>query len=507
MNSCKAFLFFLTVCMHASPQEDVKICLMLKVKNDEQFIWRCLSSAVDVADYVFVHDEGSSDRTISLIDQFLKETKIPGEIYRERPRDSFPFINSYFLHIEPHEKLEISHAFQKNALTEKAYCLGNSLEAKLIRADCEEGAIYLHSLSELKVSSNDFLEEGFSSLEALMLRKETPRWLKEQETKNLPFYVRPLPNTRFQSIALDLPLIDSESGELYRPMNPSILKTKEGYLVLCRTVNYTQTGGKIFLSLDSDGVIRTRNFLLFYDRDFHLLSQKEMHENLPREKTISYVEGLEDCRLFTFQGAHWFTCTTRDVHLRGVPQIALCKLGKDFSVESLVALEGPDIDRPEKNWMPFIKKGSLQLIYSYDPWIVYQPDRATLQSQNFDLREYTGKCSRFVHSDPPYDFSRFRGSAPPIAWEDGYLLLVHEVCPLENGFRVYLHRFLALDDSFSVTKISKPFTFQHQGVEFCCGMTLDHEGRELILSIGIEDREASFCFVDKETVQSLLHLL
>ena len=91
-------------------------------------------------------------------------------------------------------------------------------------------------------------------------------------------------------------------------------------------------------------------------------------------------------------------------------------------------------------------------------------------------------------------FTHFRGSAAPIAFDNGYLMLVHEVVLKEDYSRCYLHRFLFLDEKLRTTKLSKPFFFDHQGVEYCCSMTLDHSGKQLVLAIGLEDREAHLYF-------------
>ena len=112
-----------------------------------------------------------------------------------------------------------------------------------------------------------------------------------------------------------------------------------------------------------------------------------------------------------------------------------------------------------------------------------------------------------VEESHPLDFSHFRGSAGPVEIDGGYLVLVHEVLQQADFQRVYFHRFLLCDKEFHVKKVSKPFTFSHFGVEFCCGMTLDHGGSELVLSVGIEDCEAHLYFTPLQTVYDLLYSL
>jgi|GEM_PF-531205 len=342
-----------------------------------------------------------------------------------------------------------------------------------------------------------FQEEGYTAADHLILRKDTPIYIKEQSHYNLLFYVKNL-NADFLPLVIELPLIEEEYDQRYSPMNPSIQKVEDGYMVICRAVNYTQIGAKIFNTIAHDGIFRTRNFLIHYDENFTPLSRYEIIESLPRERLRTWgVEGLEDCRLFKWRDDFWFTCTTFDTNSSGQPQISLCKLSNErndetVKVEKLTPLLGPDSYRCEKNWLPFVQDSFLYIIYSHDPFIIYKPDGRT------------GVCQTILNRESTHDFSRFRGSAAPIEFDSGYLSLIHEVVHFPDYSRCYLHRFVYLDKNFIINKISRPFTFRHQGIEFCGSMTLDHSETRLILTIGIEDREAQFCFVDLDTVRSLL---
>lgn len=337
-----------------------------------------------------------------------------------------------------------------------------------------------------------FREDGFIAASDLMIRKNVPWGTKEIASKNILFYVQNIQNARFQPIEIELPLIEEGFDELYHPMNPSICKTDDGYHVICRSVNYTQKGAKIFHTIDRDGIYRTRNFLLVYDRDFNLLSQDEIKESLDRRRSISIVQGLEDCRIFNYENCDWFTCTTRDRNPAEVPQIVLCRIRDKGAVDYFLPLLGPDVNRCEKNWLPFVKDGEMRLIYSSDPFVVYKPNLVT------------GECEAVLNDQPSYDFSRFRGSAAPIEFNDGYLMLIHEVSFLEDGSRVYLHRFVFLDANLGIKKLSRPFTFRHQGIEFCCGMTLNHSVDEIVMTVGLEDNQAMLLFIAVKEVQAIL---
>lgn len=350
-------------------------------------------------------------------------------------------------------------------------------------------------------------EEGFAAVNRLMLKKDVPYYIKEQAYHNVLFYIDYLPNASYMPIEIELPYIREGLGAHYVPMNPSIKKTDEGYDVNCRTVNYMQIGAKHFKSLDildPSETIRTRNFFLQYDKNLTLLSQQEIVDDLPRHHYKNRnIEGLEDCRLFDYEGSVWFTCTTLDTNPYGQPQVSACKLSDDrssatISVEKLLPIAGPDLSRCEKNWLPFVKNDEFHVIYSYEPFIIYKP---LLD----DFYPRADKNAQVVNRSTGFDLSRFSGSAPPIAFDDGYLLMVHET--VYEDTRIYLHRFVFLDQDLNITKLSKPFIYLHKGIEYCCGIATDHLENVLVMTVGIEDREAYFCYVDLNTVRGLLEPL
>jgi tetratricopeptide (TPR) repeat protein len=357
---------------------------------------------------------------------------------------------------------------------------------------------FLEEISIAAYYTEHFKDEGAQANLQLILQKNVPNHIRDQAYRNQIYYLRSLPEADYLPIQIQLPLIQEGFEEQYHPMNPTLQKNNQGFQVICRAVNYTQMGAKMFNTIDKSGIFRTKNFLINYDRQFHLLSQHEIIENLPRKRYRAFnIEGLDDCRLFEFQNQLWFTCTTNDTNPTGNFQISLCKLADQSAdhrilVEKLVPLLGPDPYRCEKNWLPFVHEGQIHVIYSYDPFLIYRIDPET------------GKCETKLHTHTGLDLSRFRGSAPPIPWGDGYLLLIHEVVFQENEERMYLHRFLFLDQQFALKSLSDPFYFLHKGIEFCCGMQIDHTDQNLILTIGVEDHDAYFCRVPLRTLPSLL---
>lgn len=348
-----------------------------------------------------------------------------------------------------------------------------------------------------------FGKEGLDASERLMLNKRTPFFIKKQAEQNSKFYVGNLENLKLKPISMKRPLLRENSNLLFNSMNPSVLKTENGYYVVCRSVNYEQSSGKHYQMIDPEErnnyLSKTRNFLLHYDKNFNLISQKEIVDDFVSSvQTTPYfqVEGLEDIRLFEYKGDLWFTCTVFNINHCKMPQVCLFRLsnssdGDFIRTDHFVHLKGPEINRCEKNWLPFVKDDQVHLIYSYDPFQIYQADLLT------------GECRQVLSQAQENDFSKFRGSSGPIAFDDGYLSIVHYVVDSEDE-KIYFHRFLYLNKDYKITHMSKPFTYTHQGVEFCCGMTLDHFGSSLVMAIGLEDAEAFFAFLDLESVRQLL---
>lgn len=422
------------------------------------------------------------------------------EAYQQNPdrAESLQHISTYYRN---KQEYNLSYSFAK---------LGSQIpypkEQMLFISDSVYDYLFDYDLSIVSYYT-PHKEDGFIAANNLILRKNIPKHIKDQAYTNILFYVEKLPNAEYKPIEIELPFIREGLATRYNPLNPSIQKTEKGYDVICRTVNYTQIGAKHFQTLDIDdetNTIRTKNFLVKYDKDLKVLSQKEIVENLPRQRyNHRNIYGLEDCRLYELNHAIGFSCTTLDTNPKGMPQISICTLNSDTenktcNVEKLTPLMCQDLSRCEKNWLPFVKNQSLHMIYSYDPFIIYCP-----KIEN--NRCYINKQMMVCNYIPTHDFSRFSGSASPIAFDNGYLFLVHET--VYTSQRNYLHRFVYMDSDFNIQKVSKPFIFLHKGVEYCCGMAIDHPEKKLIMTIGIEDREAYFSFVDLDTVRSLLEPL
>ena len=326
------------------------------------------------------------------------------------------------------------------------------------------------------------------------------------------FYIEQLPINRRLAVPATMPVINDRSNQQYFPLNPSIVARIDHYLILCRGVNYKQEHANNYISQDSDGKIRTRNFLIKTDLDFKPLWQREIVDRSDRTSCPTrlggLVIGLEDCHLISNkQGELRFTCTTLDTNPTGSPQISLCRIPSDtnsegnYEVTEVTPLQGPNPNRCEKNWLPFYTdSGEVWTIYGYDPIVI---KKICLDKDG----RATGILEDQINRDSRLDLSRFRGSGGPILLtlkgELGRLVVIHEVIPRPQG-RSYFHRFLWFDLDFKLTRMSLPWFLDHKGIEFCKSICKQVTGRNLLLGIGIEDCEAWIYQMSLETVQAML---
>ncbi|MGH9364192.1 MAG: hypothetical protein ACRD1B_02855 [Thermoanaerobaculia bacterium] len=336
-----------------------------------------------------------------------------------------------------------------------------------------------------------FREEGFAANERLALTPDIPARVSNQALANAAFYAEPLSDATYMRITPALP-------PDYRPCNPSIVRNPSGYLLNCRAVSYRVDAHQRYVAVEPDGTLRTRNFLMLLDRDLGFLDQTEVVSDLPPLRPSTII-GLEDCRLVELSGRIAFTCTTIDLHPDGPVRPSLVTLDDRFRIERHVPLRGHGGGRPEKNWLPFTdaQTGELRAVYGYEPFVVLGIDPST------------GDCQVVAEHRSRRNLRGFRGSAGPVDLPaeagGGKLLLVHEVA--FHGRRYYLHRFVAVDERWRITRASRPFFFRTRGIEFVCGAALAHGGEDLLITLGVEDGEAWLCRLPLRAVASLLRPL
>ena len=330
---------------------------------------------------------------------------------------------------------------------------------------------------------------GRAAAESLAIDPGLPTLMRSTARSNLFWYAPRVdevcPGVVCHRLRVDLPAP-------FVAMNPSIAREGGAYLSVIRGVNYRIQQGRYVIH-DERGVVRTRNFLARLDADLGVLALREIGE----AETVarcqeSVIQGFEDCRLMRW-GDRWHcSATARDLGSDSLARMVLLALDDRGDFIAVRPLRGYGDGLHQKNWMPI--PGSVPaFVYACSPSVVLRWDEASAQVQPAST------------ADPGYDLSHWRGGTPLIPWEEGYLALVHEARDTEAG-REYVHRFVRFDARGCPIEASLAFVFLGPGIEFAAGLVegLDPARHELIVSFGVNDREAWVARVPRAGVEAML---
>lgn len=292
--------------------------------------------------------------------------------------------------------------------------------------------------------------------------------------------------------------------------NPSIYSDGGRTRCVVRTVNYRIVNGRYVTPPEDvvrdEGrwkgwqVVRTRNFLLDLDADLKTTRAVEMLDATKGPRTAYPVHGFEDARLFAWRGAWWATATVCDFTEDGDREVALLTIADDGAVVRAEPLRGPWSTSAQKNWMPLVDGDVVRLIFAAAP-----PTRSgtTITPTMFELLCGDDPPPTVLHAaNASLEHGRLRGGSQGVRVEGGWIVVVHDVAFPPGGGRLYLHRFVRLDDRFQVVSMTEPFYFERLGIEFCAGLA--RVGDALVASYSVNDGSARLGVFDWARIQRAL---
>jgi hypothetical protein len=303
-----------------------------------------------------------------------------------------------------------------------------------------------------------------------------------------------IPVLRSGTFEIPQQLLDRDSGP-YHPMNPTIARLGEQTWVNVRMVNYRKQGHGSTVS--GDGVYRSRNLVLEWNALAGLAGVPREVDGVPaRWAQDTRVRGLEDQRWVVHQGRLWFSaCCCQVPHEEGGSKMVLGRMNETLdAVDHLVPLRYDAARVAEKNWLLWSIGGKLLAIYGYHPFTL------------LDLDTETGRALPHRVHRAEFPARRLRGSAGPLPLSERpghWLVLVHEVARRFDR-PVYAHRWLLVHADIGMVAQSRPFLFDHAGIEYAAGLLANADGT-LTVTYGFEDREARWAVLDRQSVLASLH--
>jgi hypothetical protein len=239
-------------------------------------------------------------------------------------------------------------------------------------------------------------------------------------------------------------------GEDFRPSGVSCFNYP---LVNVRFVNYLPPVEGQYKTKDGSAV-QTKNLKYNLDTGEYL----KIEDSTPLFE--SSVKGLEDMRVYNYEGKVFYTATNYYEYLDKKISIVHGEYGKDPT-----AIESPTNAKCEKNWLNVPETD--EFIYSWSPLRI-----GKIRGDKFYF---------FKEISTPAFFKTFRGSAPPLEIDGKLVALIH-FCEYSQK-RNYYHCFVELEKrTYRPLGISLPFTFRSNGIEYC-------------LSMRLKDSETIYCFV------------
>ena len=281
-------------------------------------------------------------------------------------------------------------------------------------------------------------------------------------------------------------------------MNPTIHFDGNKLWVNLRNINYTlyhsekkkfehHWGPLVYIHPENDMHLRTWNIMCELGDDMRIKNYYQIDTSKFPDKELWEFVGLEDVRLFKWEGKFFACGVRRDLETTGIGRMELSELeiGDGYVKEikqTRVPTTNKDDSYCEKNWMPI-----LDMPYHFLKWT------NGTEVVKYDVENHVTKT--VVMKDwKDLGCIDLRGGSQVIRFdEDHRFCLTHETfltrSPQDRKDGTYRHRFVLFDNDWNIVKVSKRFSFMNGEIEFAVGMT-EYKDNYLI-TFGFQDN-ASF---------------
>ena len=362
-------------------------------------------------------------------------------------------------------------------------------DALFIEDDVYDGGLAEdYAISAYHSASAARKDHGRRICDGLALSRRVPAERRDTARRNLGFYARPLAEVMDGVVHRRL---DPALEPGWAAMNPSVALWRGALWMVQRTVNYALRDGA-YATADG-GPIATRNFLAGLDAALDIASWAEILADADRPVAYPHVLGYEDMRLIALGDALWCSSTLRHANPEGWCEQVLGRIGGAGGggacrLADVRRISDPEPRRHEKNWTPLIADGELRFIRSYEGSTVVSRD---------------GTAPMRRDGGPAAD--HLRGGSQAVPFAGGWLAVCHEVAVLGDRRR-YLHRFAWFDGGTALARLSEPFKLSAEDVDFAAGLAHHPDGRSLVASYGVADRESWLAVLPAAGVARLLGL-
>ena len=333
-------------------------------------------------------------------------------------------------------------------------------------------------------------ERGRKVCDWLALSRGVPAYIRDPARYNSGWYAAPaqtfLPSLQFQPLSIEV-------FEGFQAGNFGVCRRGDQLILLVRAINWTVQDAYWYV-LQGDPPYRNQILLIELDKNLRIVASAHVDapEDMPSPQTKDH-HGFQDPRPFIWRGDLWCLCAVTEFNDRGIAEMVLSRVhcaGPDsYVLRDWRVLPSGMPTQHEKNWMPQIAGDELRLIYSVAPTRILRESGAVLSNEPASIAAET-----------------FRGGSQAIPFDDGWLMVVHEV-ELVNGIKRYFHRFIWMDARNVLRRLSRRFYFrilEQVGPEFVTGLAWHPDDERLVISFATNDADPCLAVVDASDVRAAL---
>ena len=278
-----------------------------------------------------------------------------------------------------------------------------------------------------------------------------------------------------------------------------LIKSKDGYIMNMRYVNYYITSSGSYLNCDKN--ITTYNKYLELNKFLSTTNEKMFESKYDGRRYI----GIEDVRIFNDVETNDLLFIGTGYHIN--QQIGIVSGKYDINKN---ALEYNEIKSSfsnnscEKNWIYVDYKNSSHIIYKWHP---LQICKINPENTLLDLIESKEMPLIFSHargSTCSYKYTKTRvlnDDQISLNVEESELWFVLHLVSYEEP-RHYYHMFAVFDTSLNLLRYSAPFKFDGEPIEYCLSLVVEDE--RVLINYSNWDRTTTIGVYDKKYIDSLI---
>jgi hypothetical protein len=278
-----------------------------------------------------------------------------------------------------------------------------------------------------------------------------------------------------------------------------LIKSKDGYIMNMRYVNYYITSSGSYLNCDKN--ITTYNKYLELNKFLSVTNEKMFESKYDGRRYI----GIEDVRIFNDVETNELLFIGTGYHIN--QQIGIVSGKYDINKNSLEYNEIKSSfsnNSCEKNWIYVDYKNSSHIIYKWHP---LQICKINPENNLLDLIESKEMPLIFSHargSTCSYKYTKTRvlnDDQISLNVEESELWFVLHLVSYEEP-RHYYHMFAVFDTSLNLLRYSAPFKFDGEPIEYCLSLVVEDD--RVLINYSNWDRTTTIGVYDKKYIDSLI---